>query len=398
MLDLTPARHRGVPRPHGIVCGMAEGRRVAGQRWLWVRRGVLTVFMLLAVVVQFRMAQRGEATLPESLAVGVAVGGFGLLTWTRFQVQGTLVVLLSYLASAALPGSLNNGLWFLMLPLLVDANSRRPRWPGVTLVVVLTASSVFDMWGDVGSVIGQMAYTWLLSLLGMFIRNRMENTRQLERMHALERRAENQRLGALMHDAVASTLTQALAVTRDALVSGEIPEAQARGLHLVSSNLAAALDELRAIVLVLEGHAETRDGGVAVRSLGQELGQAQETLSASGFSASVRATGEWQDVELPGEVVRLVLREAVANVIRHGRPSGFVHISADVSDGLLSLAVLNQAPGPRRRFTDALGPRAPQPQATCHRARRGFRGGVVRGCLDAPCDGAADGDDPWMRR
>lgn len=198
--------------------------------------------------------------------------------------------------------------------------------------------------GRHGSTISLLLYTWLLSLLGMFIRNRMENTRQLERMHALERRAENQRLGALMHDAVASTLTQALAVTRDALVSGEIPEAQARGLHLVSSNLATALDELRAIVLVLEGHAEMRDGGVAVRSLGHELGQAQETLSASGFSASVRATGEWQAVELPGQVVRLVLREAVANVIRHGQPSGFVHISAEVSDGFLSLAVLNQAP------------------------------------------------------
>lgn len=83
------------------------------------------MFAVLAVVMQFCIAQRGEATWSESFALGVAVFGF------------------------------------LLLPLLADANSL-----GLDFAVVLAVSAAWEMRRETGSVIGLLACTSLQSMLG----------------------------------------------------------------------------------------------------------------------------------------------------------------------------------------------------------------------------------------
>ncbi|HMR50449.1 MAG TPA: histidine kinase [Arachnia sp.] len=335
--------------------GAVVQSRRPGFGWWLASRVLLSGFAVVAVASQRRLWGLGEVSRLEWMPFSVAVVGFIFLVWTRWRTAGAAVVILGYAGVAMLPGAFNSGLWFVIFPFLVETNARKPLWLGLSVSAVLTVGSVVD-WGEgVGVSLMLVIYIWSLSLLGMFIRAQRENQLQLRELNELQRKAERQALGADMHDGVVAALTQATLLARATLLRRVSGEEDRETLMLIETNLSSALEELRSIVRVLgDGGAKSpADAG----PLGQSLAEAKETLEKAGFAATLTTTGSWLSADQVDEIARLVLREAVANAMRHGAPGGVVVIAADKSDGLLTLAVTNQLPadGDRRASGGGLG-------------------------------------------
>ncbi|HMR47805.1 MAG TPA: histidine kinase [Arachnia sp.] len=324
-----------------------------GLPWRFITRMLLSAFAIWAVVVQYRLWSSGEVVSAEWLPFGIAMTGFASLVWTNWWIVGVSAVVAGYLGLLAFPGHFNSGLWFVLLPLCVEVNFRRPGWPGLCVAGVLTLGSIVDWIEDPGSSFVLVTYIWSLSLLGMFIRGQAEGKQSLQELHALQRAAERQSLAANMHDGAAAVLTQAAMLVRAVLRRAPINEDSRSSLEMVESNLTVALDELRSVVRVL-------DDGESVRPTGREslvisLMRARETLEKAGFIASLDAQ-EGCAILLPGRhTAHLVLGEAVANVLRYGAPGGPAHISADNTGGWLTLAMINQLPPTPSVVTEASG-------------------------------------------
>lgn len=316
-----------------------------GLSWRFAVRLLMSALTVWAVVVQHRLWTSGEVATSEWIPFALAIVGFMAQIWTRWWVPGVGAVLIGYAGLLVFPGTFNSGLWFVLLPFCVDVNSRRPAWPGWCAMVVLTVGSIVDWVGDPGSSVVLVVYLWSLSLLGMFLRGQEESKRQLRELHALQRRAEQQALAVNMHDSVAATLTQAVAVIRAARIRGPLGEENRSSLNIVEENVTTALDELRVIVRLLDDDESARPAKQEPLALG--LARARETLEEAGYLASLKATGDWSAPQESDETAHLVLGEAVANVLRYALPGGPVHISADRSARRLTLAVISQlAPSP----------------------------------------------------
>lgn len=310
--------------------------------WWLASRLLLSCFAIVGIFAQYGLWNAGEVTALEWAPFSIAVLGFVALTWTRWRTAGTALVLLGYVGMVMMPGGFNSGLWFIILVFLVEANSRRPAWLGLTAAAVVTFGTLAD-WGSELEVSAALVfYAWSLTLLGVFFRSQDEGRRQLARFNELERKAERQALAANMHDSVAATLTQAVAVARAALVRRPSGEDSRPSLELIEANLSSALEELRSIVRVLEGGDTLgpADGG----SLAVGLVQARDALREAGFAVTFYAPGDWTSSVECEDTAGVVLKEAVANVIRYAAPGGSVHISMGRDDDMLTLAVINQLP------------------------------------------------------
>ncbi|MDF1488633.1 sensor histidine kinase [Tessaracoccus caeni] len=310
--------------------------------WWLASRLLLSGFAIVGTVVQYRLWSRGEIPSVEWVPFSVAVLGFAILIWTKWRTAATIAVLMGYLGLVGLPGSFNSGLWFVMLVFLVEVNSRRPTWLGIAAAGAVVVGSMVDWATEPGASTILVFYSLSLALLGMFVRSQGESRRQLAQLHELQRKTERQALAANMHDSVASTLTQAVAVARAAIVRHPPGEDSRPVLELIETNLSSALEELRSIVRVLDQDDATRPGGGG--SLALSLVQARRNLLEAGFPATLNATGDLASGSEAEETAKLVLREATANVVRYAAAGGPVHIAADRTDDLLILAVINQMP------------------------------------------------------
>jgi signal transduction histidine kinase len=330
----------------------AAARR-AGQRdmwerirpiWSWVSRIGLSAFGVLALVTQFRMWEHGEAVTSEWGPFLVAVVGYAMLVWTRWPMPATLLVIGGYLGLMALPGTFNSGLWFALLPFFILVNTRRPAWLGLVSSVIVTLGSLVDWAESPSSSVFLGIYAWSFTFLGMFIRSQAEAKRWQQEAHELQRIRERQALAARMHDSLAATLTQATALTRAVLIRGHVLGEDRQSLRVVDEDLSRGLDELRSIVRYLESGEPS--SGQATEPLALLLARSQEALSEAGFLVSISTSGDWTNAVDVGPVAGFVLAEATANVMKHAAPGGFVHVSAEVSDGSVFLALMNQlAPG-----------------------------------------------------
>lgn len=170
---------------------------------------------------------------------------------------------------------------------------------------------------------------------------------QLRRLHELETAqlraeaaAQRRRLGADMHDYVASSVTRATAITRRVLGRGSLQAADREAMQVVESELVAAINQVRQIVRLLED--DKPDAQTSAARLAEQLTAAEGVLREAGFATSVHATGDWARLAVDSLAAYAVLHEGVANVIQHGRPRGIVQILVDAEPEWLQIAMVNQ--------------------------------------------------------
>ncbi|HMR48498.1 MAG TPA: hypothetical protein PKE40_03810 [Arachnia sp.] len=309
-----------------------------------MRGTLLSVVVAVAIVVEWLVWVRGEATWPDVVLFVIGAVGTLAAAWTRWRVPATVVVVAAFVGAVALPEAFNVVRWFVLLPLLVDANLRRPTWLGLGMAVSMSLGLVMDWWSRPGIVAIFLAVTWFLSLVGMVLRSSNAQVRRLHELETAQLQAEaaahRRRLSADMHDYVASSVTRATAITCQVLGRDGLQAPDREALRVVEAELVAAIDQVRQIARLLE---EDRTAPPASADrLAEQLAAAERALREAGFAASVHATGEWVHLAVDSLAAQAVLHEGVANAIQHGRPGGVVQILVNAEPGRLQLAMVNQ--------------------------------------------------------
>lgn len=315
--------------------------------WRWMRPSLLSLFAGIAVAFEWRIWDRGEATWAEIILFVVGLIAILGVAWTRWRTAATVLVVVAFVGSVALPGEFNSALWFIVLPSLVDSNLRRPTWLGLGVAISVSLASAVDWRETPSTVVSLLVWIWFLSMVGMVLRSGREKNVQLREVHVLQTAqlradaaAQRRQVGSDMHDYVAASVTRATAITRQVIGRGGLQTADREALETVESELVAAIDQVREIVLLLESD-ETGSPAVASQTA-QQLKTAERVLREAGFSASTHVSGDWAELEMDSAAAHAILQEGVANAIQHGRSGGIVQILVDAELPWLQLTVVNQ--------------------------------------------------------
>ncbi|HMR49905.1 MAG TPA: hypothetical protein PKE40_11475, partial [Arachnia sp.] len=233
---------------------------------------------------------------------------------------------------------------------LVDANSRPPKWFGPASLLFLVIAD-FTL-NDVKTALASTIYLTVLSLFGQFIRVAFAGGRAQREASELSRRLEHMRLTQAVHDSAAARLGQVLLVARSLQSDEELTPRLRREVDILVDVAAAGASELRD-ALRQEPALPT-----SVSTLEQEWIRSLQVLRTSGFIVAESASPMTSSVPvvIQREMVRC-LREATTNIGRHGKPGGRVAVLLTLDDRYLRLTCSNDTddetptlPDDRRRL------------------------------------------------
>ena len=186
----------------------------------------------------------------------------------------------------------------------------------------------------------------------------------LERLHRA-REEERRRLARELHDRVSAGLGVAFRqLELSTLASGTDPAAAGEHAVAASRAVVAAMDEIRALTAGLRATGPT--GGLA-----QSLRGYLESAGADGTATAVLVNGDETSIPLlVRDEVFLILREALRNALRHGRPRA-VEVRIDIAPNELWASVDDDGDGFDPALATGIGIRS-------MRERASILGGSVR--------------------
>jgi two-component sensor histidine kinase len=186
----------------------------------------------------------------------------------------------------------------------------------------------------------------------------------LERLHRA-REEERRRLARELHDRVSAGLGVAFRqLELSTLASGTDPAAAGEHAEAASRAVVAAMDEIRALTAGLRAAGPT--GGLA-----QSLRGYLESAGADGTATAVLVNGDETSIPLlVRDEVFLILREALRNALRHGRPRA-VEVRIDIAPNELWATVDDDGDGFDPALATGIGIRS-------MRERASILGGSVR--------------------
>lgn len=301
---------------------MVRGWHMLRRRQADVVRGLLLTlvlgFYLLAMRRLWGTLTDGHPLFGSILLVCVVA--YLLLAWTQYRTVGVVLAVLAHVVSGVVGGISGGQTWFLMFGIVVDVNARRHWRIGIGLSVLVAATAVGEslLRGGVPWVIMWVA---VMTLFGRFIADRNRTIAQLQRIWQLEQVEERLKLAQAMHDEVASSLSQGLVVLRS-LWTTALSDEQDHKLHQVEQALMRSSTALRTAIWDLKGAA---GGAVSVPVL---LHEQVCALQAAGFTPTLVIEGDWSSNDGRDRLWSALIREAVANVLRHAQAGSEVTIAA----------------------------------------------------------------------
>jgi signal transduction histidine kinase len=164
--------------------------------------------------------------------------------------------------------------------------------------------------------------------------------------------SERRRLAMLLHDGPQQTITSAallLDACIDAIDAGDTGDVH-RMLGIARQRNREAVRDLRELSFSLEPPALRDDGlTAALMPLCEKLGDAHSVRFELALEAAERLDHAQQTF------VYQIIREAVANAIKHAKPTRIAVLAADEADGSVTVCVRNDGPGiSRLRSTDGM--------------------------------------------
>ncbi|MFT4218456.1 MAG: histidine kinase [Micropruina sp.] len=311
---------------------------------------VLTGFVaLLSVLVGLNFGE------PVGVAVDLAACTAAALTvrWPRLAGTALGVVLLIYL-TAPEPWA-ETGEYAALIPVLGAGIRNQPRqrmWLTACYLSILTVRQLIGYPDDLTGLISALVWAMLFALvwlLGGAIAA-FQRAEEQTRIAALAQ----QRLGLArdLHDTVARSLVRAARHAHRAAA-----EQDATQLGAIADEVGKAAGQLRWVL----GALRDSDSGTTLNSEGSfavAVRDSMEQLRVRGFQVTTSIEGSLDDVPAQaGSVLAEIVKEAAANVERHGAAGRPCTLVVSIDDAAADLALINEVDetGSRSSSTRPLG-------------------------------------------
>ena len=315
------------------------GLRPDWRGWIWLRRGALSLLLLLVAWATVRTHTAGEmdaGEIPWLVGLGVVMAGF---IWCRRPAMWAVLFFLLFLGMEIwLGGGLESVATLAAYGVLVDVNSRRPVWLGLGALVALVGLGF--ILNDVRIALASSVYFCLLALFGQFIRAAFDGARAQREAAELRRVREQMELMQAVHDSGSARLSQVLLIARGLRETAELPPGVRAEVDTLIDVAAAGADELRAAIR--RGPAPA--AGATVLAL--EWSRSLRVLGASGFSLVEVGLPDTSVVPaaVQAEAARCI-REATTNIGRHGSAGGQVAAHLALDSDWLRMTWTNESDG-----------------------------------------------------
>lgn len=276
---------------------------------------------------------------PLGVAVDLAACLAAALTvrWPRTAGLALGGVLLIY--SVAPPGWVEMGLYTALVAILGAGlrDERRVRLAmGTGYWLILTVLQVRS-YPDQRAFLASVAWACLIAVVGLIGGAFAAFRSAQEQANAAALAQQRLDLSRDLHDSVARSLTLLARQADAAATAGD-----AGALRPIADGLHSAAGELRWLLWTLR----ESDGEPAPEppgSFAATLEDVRETLEATGFPVTATVDGAVETVpQQVAEVLGDVIREAVANIQRHGRPGRPVLLVAAVDEVSADVALINE--------------------------------------------------------
>jgi signal transduction histidine kinase len=261
-----------------------------------------------------------------------------------------------------------------VLPMLLGVyavavyGSTRSGWIGFGgSVLVATASSYIAVWAHAGGTVAPFGadapasatqFTVLLliaTLIGVTVGNRRRYLNALiARAHDLARERDQQvqlatalersRIAREMHDIVSHSLTVMVTLADGSSATAERdPHRAAETMHLVAETGRSALDDMRRMLGVL-AEPSTAAQPLAPQPDAAAIPALVESFRAAGLPVQLTTIGSpITDPNLQLTVYRIV-QEGLTNALRHAADAHGVDVRIELSEGLVRVEVIDDAP------------------------------------------------------
>lgn len=327
---------------------MAIGGPPALIRGETVRRRYLVWVVLLTLLFTFALRTNLSS---HAYVLGLLVTGFAALYAYRAKAA-SIGLLACGVVYCFRPVDVSFAVIGCFIPLVMAASTRRLKFASIYSVIIL--ASAFAYWIYSGN--SDTAFTmtvfvvasWLLGIVlqGYNDRVRVEEARAAQAAAAAKLEAAEfaKEIAREMHDAVAHSMSSVVLRARMAKTREGLPEATQTDLEDITEMSIQALGEMRALLKLLRGsdEHEARYRNYTIIDVQDECTKNAQFLESQDFTVRQVIEGDFTSID-PLAVSTFVacIREASANVIRHGDESKPVMLTASADATQISLALIN---------------------------------------------------------